>query len=324
MRDPLAVVVDGNNILIRAHGGMSYSNLTTSDGTPSGGLYGTIRVFHMYLAKLKPTHVLWCWDQGGSSFRTAINGEYKGNRPKKTVPGEDPSYDELVATFRNFQEYLGLLGVAQVRKHGVEADDWIAQFVVENSKEIPITILSADHDVRQLIRHPDGGYPVHVLKPSVSNSNSGRRALKEKLYTYDSIIEEYKVPPHRLPELWAIQGDSTDNIRGVPGLGPVRSLAALKEFGDLNGVISHHPKLAGYEKAVHNNYRMIKLPHEEMEPLPFPLLHCRWDDKYFDPEALKAFFEKWEMASFLLKMTTTSGLFGEESTAMKVGMGNIG
>jgi 5'-3' exonuclease len=318
-----AMVVDGNNILIRAHSGMSQSNLTTSDGRPSGGLYGTIRMFHMYLAKLKPTHVLWCWDQGKSTFRTSINSSYKGNRPTKSNPGEDENYDDLIATFKNFQDYLDLLHVAQIRRPGVEADDWIAQFVVEHRGRVPITILSADHDVRQLVTQPtEGEHPVEVLKPSVSNSNSVRRAFKEKLYTYEAVLEEYGLVPERLPELWAIQGDQSDNLPGARGMGPVRSLEALGKYGSLDAVIAHHPKLAGYEKIVSDNHRMIRLPYEGMESLPFPLSYCQWGE-YYDEASVKAFFEHWEMASFLFKMTTPNGLFGEETKGMKLGFENI-
>lgn len=314
-----AVLFDGNNVLIRAHSGMSYSGLSTSEGVPSGGLYGVIRVLHMYIQKMNPTHIVWTWDGGKSDFRTALRSEYKGNRPKKTEPGEDEKYDSLVSTFSAFGEYLSLLGVRQIRVKGTEADDLMAQFTKEHRDEIPITLVTADHDLRQLVRQPNP-YPVMVLKPSMSSR--GGHSVKEVYYTYDKVIEEYKLPPHRLPELWAIQGDSSDNIKGVPGMGPVKSLQALKEFGDLQSVIAKHPKLQGLERQIHDNYRMIVLPHEQQGPLPFTLEGCRWQPDNVDYDGVEKFFTKWEFSSFLLKLTTSAGLFGNEEDGMKVGLGN--
>ena len=196
----LCLVVDCNNMVIRAHAGMLKAGLATKAGIPTGGLFGSVRALNRYIQNLKPTHIACFWDFGRSSFRVGIAEDYKGDRPKSEYlkPGD------LQQTFKLFEEYLNLIGVFHYKELNVEADDLIANCVMDHRDTVPITILSADHDLRQLVRQPDP-YPVTVVKPSMSSTKPN-----EVTYTYQSVVDEYKLPPHRLAEIWAIEGDASD------------------------------------------------------------------------------------------------------------------
>lgn len=198
--EELLMVFDLNNLVLRCQAGMSKAGLTNKEGIPTGGLFGSIRVFNGYIQKLQPTHVACFWDFGRSVFRTQIQADYKGDRPKSAYlePGE------VQLTFHLFEQYLDLIRVFHYKEEGIEADDLIADCVYQNRDSLPITILSADHDLRQLVRQPDP-YPVTVIKPSMSSTKTN-----ESTYTYQSVIDEYKLPPHRLAELWSIEGDIGD------------------------------------------------------------------------------------------------------------------
>lgn len=307
-------IFDLNNMVIRAHSGMMKSGLSTADGTQTGGLFGAIRVFNGYIQKLQPTHVACFWDYGRSTFRTAIAQDYKGDRPTSSYlePGD------VQNTFRLFEEYLDLIRVFHHKEAGIEADDLIADCVIQHQNDVPITILSADHDLRQLVRQPDP-YPVTVIKPSMSSTKPN-----EYTYTYQSVIDEYKLPPHRLAEIWAIEGDSGDNIFGVPKYGPVKSLKVLQEFGSLSNAIANHPGFAGYEQKIHQNYRMIKLPSEVVpsyRPRLTELLVLEQWEKRLD--GLEAFFKKYEFQSLVLKLEAGTLFIPEDKTTMRTGFGAL-
>lgn len=302
------VVCDLNNLTLRAHAGMAKAGLKTKGGVATGGLFGCIRIFNGYIQKLQPTHVACFWDFGKSSFRTAIQSDYKGDRPKSSYlePGE------VQNTFHLFEEYLNLIQVFHYKEQNVEADDLIANCVTDHQHELPITILSADHDLLQLVRVPSP-FPVVVVKPSAS-SKSG-----ELVHTYQSVVDKYKLPPERLAELWAIEGDSSDAVRGVPKYGPVRALKVLQEFGTLSNAVANHRGFAGYERLIHNNYRIIKLP-SEVETVQHELEDYKFVNTC-ENEKLMSFFKRYELHSLVMKLD--SGTLFRQSTGMRQGFGEV-
>lgn len=309
--EDLLLIVDTNNVVVRAHAGMASAGLTASDGTPTGGIFGAIRTLNMYIQRLKPTHIVCFWDFGRSTFRTQIRADYKGDRPKPNYlePGE------LQKTFQLFEEYLRLANIQQYKEENVEADDLIASCVTDLRDQTPITILSADHDLRQLVRQPDP-YPVTVIKPSMSSTKP-----KESTYTYDSVVEEYKLPPHRLAELWAIEGDIGDNVRGVPGYGPVKALKALQAWGHLSNAIANEAKFAGFERQIEENYRLIRLPSEVIPQKSHSLRSLKFTDVYSYSPELRVFFERLELQTMLMKFDAGT-LFTQEE-GLRTGFSNL-
>lgn len=285
------LVFDGNNIIMRSLFGMATTGLTGPDGIPSGGLYGAIRAFQSFVAAVQPSHVLWTFDHGRSLFRTALSPEYKANRtsrPPSAGPGSLANFDEVMAaTFEAFARFLDLNGVQHYRERGVEADDHIAEAVHRWHGQLPITIISSDHDLRQLCTE-DG--KVVVVKP---RANARQDNI---VYDHQRVLDEYGLPPHRLAELWAIQGDVGDNVIGVHGIGPKKALQMITQHGSLDKAIAADPRLRGHERRVFDNYRLITLM-ESHSTLPFTLDACAFDPKGFDRAGLERYCTDWGLSS---------------------------
>ena len=294
---PLLMLVDGNNICIQAFSALSKAGLKrSSDGMASGGIFGAVRVLTSYVATLRPTHVLFTFDYGLSKFRSELLPEYKGNRKKHSDREVDEGYMALKENFKEFQRFLDLVGIKWYREYGVEADDHMAKAVKLFSRDVPITILSADHDLRQLVsRQPI----VTVMKPKMG----GQSFSKEKVFTYDRIIEEYEFPPEKLPEVWALQGDSSDNIPGIPGIGPKRATEMLKKHGELAKVLINDPRCEGHERRVQDNLKLIHLDGRH-SALDLTLEDVEFDKDKVDLLAVAEFYREWEFSSLLSKLAS--------------------
>lgn len=281
--DDLLLIFDGNNLCMRSFFAMDAAGrkggmLTTSDGRESGTLYGMVNTFFSFIRKYRPTHCLFIFDYGMSEFRHTMRSSYKGNRHVENKV-------DMTAYYSNFDKFLSLVGVRSYRQSAVEADDLIA-CAVRDFKDIPILILSADHDLQQLISRR-----VTVTAPSLK----GRSA--EKIFTVDWVRRTHGLPPHRLPELWAITGDASDNIKGLKGIGPVKG-AAMLAGTNLQSLIATHPAMEGNEKLIWENYQMICLP------CPDAILNVTLEECRFDPEAadtLEKFLTEWEFSSLLAR-----------------------
>jgi len=142
----------------------------------------------------------------------------------------------------------------------------------------------------------------------------------EKTWTYQSVIDEYKLPPHRLAEVWAVEGDIGDNIRGVDKYGPIKTLKVLQEYGSLNNAVANHPGFAGHEQKIHQNYRMIKLP-SEVVPENRQELHEYLFPKTSINKDLSDFFKRYEFHSLLLKLEF--GTLFDSEEGMKVGLEHL-
>lgn len=303
MNEPLLLILDGNNLLMRAAFGHrhldsngEWTTLKTSDGRETGGLYGTVKTFITLVRRFSPTHVLWTFDWGKSEYRTALQPEYKANRKK-----EGSEKVDLSAQYSAFDHFLSLVGVYGYRHLNVEADDIMALAVKEWEDRLPILLVSGDHDLRQLVAPRVG-----VLKPSMGTG----RNVKENLYTLDKVREEYGLDPERLPELWALTGDSGDNISGVTRVGEITAKKIIDKHGDLWTALENEPKLKGWEHKVNQNYSMIKLPAPGLN-LPMSLADLEFDRDGYNPKDLESFFVEYEFNSLLREMETEGGLWRE-------------
>lgn len=288
------ILIDGNNLVLRASGGYKSRNketgewepLMTSDGRVSSALYGSFSIFQQYVKLLQPSHVLWFFDHGKSKARLAIRDTYKANRDK--YKEKDKERIDLRPQYQSLKQLLGLIGVSYHSEEGVEADDLIANASYK-WPDIQKVIISADHDLLQLVNEK-----THVLKPQMTKSRD------HKLYTHEKIVEEFELTPRELPELWSLMGDSGDGIDGLPRVGPKTALKMMKEYGNLNNIIATHPKLEGWEKFVAENYDLINLTGE------YATLDMELGDTIFtrdlQVDSLRKFFYDWEFNSYLQKL----------------------
>lgn len=215
------LVVDGNSILNRAFYGIK--PLTTKDGMFTNAIYGFMTMFERMKADVQPDAVAIAFDLKTKTFRHKAYDQYKANR--KGMP------EELHMQMAPLKELLGCLGYRIVTCEGYEADDILGTL----SKKCADTgntcvIATGDRDSLQLV---NDSVSVRLAK----NLNG------TMMYTPETVKEEYGVEPKKLIEVKAIQGDSSDNIPGVAGIGPKGATELISKYGDIDYIYEHLDEL---------------------------------------------------------------------------------
>jgi len=266
MKKSTLLLIDGHNIFIRSFSGLMRHGLSAPNGEGTWGAYGAYNVLTSMIRKYEPSHVLIAFDKGRSTKRLAIDPEYKANRHKPSDKPRNPT-DEAFST--EFKPQLGTFmnlclksGVPFMSLDGVEADDIIATAALKHQTVFDkIVIVSADHDLHQLIR-PN----IIVVKPSISY-----RDIEAEIYDMESVKNEWGVEPSRLSEIWALMGDKGDNIKGIQGVGPKKATKLIADHGDLESVLNlDDEKIKNNIDVVRKAKSLIELGIDET--LPFPPL----------------------------------------------------
>ena len=210
------LVVDGNSIVNRAFYGIR--PLTTKDGQFTNAIYGFLTMLYKIKNEENPDSVAIAFDLKTPTFRHKAYSGYKANR--KGMP------EELASQMPLLKELLGLLGYKIVTCEGYEADDILGTLASACEKSgNECVIATGDRDSLQLVS--DKTY-VHLC----TNRD-------DILYTPDKIMEDYGVTPVEMIELKAIQGDSSDNIPGVAGIGPKGAGDLIKRFHNIDYIYEH-------------------------------------------------------------------------------------
>ncbi|ASV86329.1 DNA polymerase I [Ochrobactrum quorumnocens] len=214
-------LVDGSGYIFRAYHALPPLTRKT-DGLPVGAVSGFCNMLWKLLKDARstdvgvvPTHFAVIFDYSSQTFRKEIYPEYKANR---TAPPED-----LIPQFGLIRQATRAFNLPCIEKEGFEADDLIATYarLAENAGG-DVTIISSDKDLMQLVT------------PQVSMYDS----MKDKQISIPEVIEKWGVPPEKMIDLQSLTGDSTDNVPGIPGIGPKTAAQLLEEFGDLDTLLA--------------------------------------------------------------------------------------
>lgn len=222
------VLIDAYSIVFRAF--YSVPPLTRADGVPVGAVYGFMTILINVINRLVPDYLVVAFDAGGETFRHEEYREYKANRL------EAPA--ELKPQFSIVREAVTAMGLCQIEKRGYEADDIIATLVktYQQEPDLEIVIVSGDKDLMQLVTDTVRMYDAH----------------KEQLLGVNEVIQKFAVAqPSQILDVLALMGDSSDNVPGVPGIGPKSAAELVTKFGSVEGIYAHLaelPKNKRYEK----------------------------------------------------------------------------
>ncbi len=210
------LVIDGNSILNRAFYGVRL--LTTKDGKFTNGIFGFMNILLGMLDEYKPDSVAVAFDVKAPTFRHEMYDAYKGTRK--------PAPSELIEQFPTLKELLGYLGFTVVEKPGYEADDILGTLSAACGDDDFCYIATGDRDSLQLVRDN-----VNVLLATT-------RMGKSETVKYDraKIKEVYGVTPEQLIDIKAIQGDTSDNIPGVAGIGEKGAAELIQKFGCIENI----------------------------------------------------------------------------------------
>ncbi len=209
----MLTLIDGNSLLFRAYYGV-HSRLTRTDGTPTGAVYGFFNMILPILASAKPNDEFVCiFDASRITFRQDIYPQYKMNR------SETPA--DLITQGQMIQSGLMSMGMPVLCIPGVEADDVIATLAYQNCNRIDATrIITSDKDLMQLVSEC-----VYLYD-----------GMKQREIRENEVLEKFGVKPSQVIDVQSLMGDSSDNVPGVPGIGPKKAAELINKFKTLDAL----------------------------------------------------------------------------------------
>ena len=262
------LLLDGHSLAYRAFFALPVENFSTTTGQHTNAVFGFTSMLINVLRDEQPTHIGVAFDKSRQTFRLLEYAEYKAKRNK--TPDEFSSQLPLI------NEVLDALKIRHLNKDGYEADDIIATLVTQAlaDEDFEVLILSGDRDAFQLVTDRST-----VLYPMRGVSELARM-------TPEAVEARYGVPPARYPDLAAIVGETSDNLPGVPGVGPGFAARWLNEYDGLDNVITHADKITGKKGEalrehlgdVMRNRRLNELVRDlDLELAPHDLEAQSWD-----------------------------------------------
>lgn len=266
------VLVDGSSYLFRAYHGLP--QLTSPSGHPTGAIYGVLNMLRKLLKDEQPDRVAVVFDAKGKTFRNDIYPEYKANRP--------PMPDDLRVQIEPLHQIIEAQGLPLIVVPGVEADDVIGTMSQQASEQgYQVLISTGDKDMAQLVN------------ANVSLINTMNNHFMDEA----SVVEKFQVKADQIIDYLALMGDSSDNIPGVPKVGPKTAAKWIGEFGSLQGVMENAADFKGKT----GEYLRESL---EFLPMSYELATIKLDcdtgvsidqleQRQGDPAALAAFYREF-------------------------------
>jgi DNA polymerase-1 len=210
-------LVDLSGYVFRAY--HAIAPLSSSKGEPTHAVMGTVSMLQKVVADRKPHSLAVAMDSKGPTFRHELDARYKANRP--------PPPPDLSQQMMRCEQIVRAYNIPVFQKNGLEADDFIAAVTARALADgLSVVIVSADKDLMQLVH--DGDTRV-VLWDS----------MRDRVFGPDEVKEKFGVLPSKVRDFLALTGDTSDNVPGVPSVGPKTASDLLNQYGSLEGVYAH-------------------------------------------------------------------------------------
>ena len=223
---PTLLIIDGHSLAFRAFYALNPSNFRTPDGQHTNAVHGFISMLLNLLEGEKPTHLAVAFDISGPSFRAVEYPEYKGNR------GETP--EEFIGQTELLEEAMKAMNITTLTKKDYEADDILASMADQAAAAgFRVLVVSGDRDTFQLI-----GDNTTILYPVKGVMNLARM-------NDEAVVEKYGIHAKQYPDLAALVGETSDNLPGIPGVGPKTAAKWLQSYGDLETVLAKADEIPG-------------------------------------------------------------------------------
>jgi DNA polymerase-1 len=300
---PKIVLLDSHAILHRAYHAMP--DFSSSNGEPTGALYGIATMVFSIIKELKPDYVIAAFDLPKPTYRHEAYADYKAGR-KKTD-------DNLIKQIIRSRDLFAAFQIPIYEKEGYEADDILGTLAKSLKKDFDIIIASGDMDTLQLV--DDDKVKVYTLKKGIKDTI---------LYDEKAVIERFGFKPTQIPDYKGLRGDASDNIIGVAGIGEKTATDLIKNFDSIENIYKVLEKSsekflkAGIKDRIIN---LLKENQEEAEfskmlatiqcdvPIDFEIPEKSWFEN-INPEKIKDLFRELEFRSLLTRIDT---VFGEAS-----------
>ena len=279
---PTLILVDGSNYVFRAF--YAIRDLSNSRGFPTNAIYGFTTMLMKLRRDLNPCYLAIVFDLKGPTFRHEAFEDYKANR--KAVP------DALIPQISCIKDIVRGFSIPILEQQGIEADDIIGTLARRYAgKGVKMVIVSGDKDMMQL----------------VTDNIVMIDTMKDMTYNAAAVKERFGVGPEKVVEMLGLMGDASDNIPGVPGIGPKGALSLIEAYGTVEGAINNieQIKSAGMKKALKQFADQARLSRQLAEiktdvDINFDLEAARCGEP--DAAALKVLFKEFEFSSLLQEL----------------------
>ncbi len=270
------LLVDANSVIHRSFHALP--PFTAPDGSPTGAIYGVASILLKLWREDRPDYAAALFDRPEPTFRDKKYAAYKAQRP--------PAPDILIAQLIEMHNLFRAFGVATFEKAGFEADDLIATLATKfkDEKDLRVVILTGDRDTLQLVEGDK--VVVQTFNKGVSDTT---------IYDEKTVMEKYGLPPRAIIDYKALAGDASDNIKGVPGVGPKTATELLKKFGSIENIYKNlgsdpklEKKLGPFRKEADLSRELVVL--EKNVPMGDVALSTLAPD--YDESVITAYFEK--------------------------------
>ncbi|MFO1036952.1 MAG: DNA polymerase I [Geminicoccaceae bacterium] len=280
------VLVDGSGYIFRAF--FALPPMTRADGTPVNAVFGFSNMLFKLMQDRPNDDLVVVFDAGRTSFRNDLYDQYKANR--------DEAPNELIPQFALVREAARAFGLPAVELDGYEADDLIASYA-RSAREAgeEVLIVSSDKDLMQLVASG-----VEMWDP-----------MKQKPIGPAEVVEKFGVKPELVRDALALIGDTSDNVPGVPGIGPKNAAQLIEEFGSLEGILANLDKIKQPKRRetlqqnadiARLSYRLVCL--DDRAPQPVPLSEVARTAP--DPATLLAFLQANGFKSLAARIETVA------------------
>ena len=291
------VLIDGSSYLYRAFHALP--PLSNARGEPTGALHGVLTMILKLIRDEQPAHVAVVFDAPGKTFRDDLYAEYKANRP--------PMPDELRAQVQPILDAVEAMGLPLLRVEGVEADDVIGTLCAEAEKEgLQVLVSTGDKDLAQLVTD----------KVTLINTMNDTRMDR------DGVKKKFDVYPEQFIDYLALVGDSSDNIPGVPKVGPKTAAKWLNEYDTADGIVENGDAIKGkIGESLRDNIESLRLSKELAAIKRDVKLDVTIDDltaSEGDTDVLRSLYARYELRSLLRQLDEADGATPEPAAEGEV------
>lgn len=275
------ILIDGSSYLYRAFHALP--ELTNSQGEPTGALHGVLSMINKLVREQQATHIAVVFDAPGKTFRDELFADYKATRP--------PMPDELRSQVEPILTAVKAMGLPLLQITGVEADDVIGTLCKRAADAgLKVLVSTGDKDMTQLVNNQV------TLVNTMSDSVFDRVAVKEK----------FDVFPEQIIDYLALVGDTSDNIPGVPKVGPKTAAKWLNQYGTVEGIVEHADQIIGkVGESLRENIAQLRLSQQlatiklDVE-LPFTIDELR--PTAADTQCLHDLYSRFELRTLLRQL----------------------
>ncbi len=280
------VLVDGSSYLFRAYHALP--PLTTADGTPTGAVHGVLNMLNKLLREQDTEHFAVVFDAPGKTFRDDLYAEYKANRP--------PMPDDLREQIQPILDAVVGMGLPLLRVEGVEADDVIGTLCRRATDSgMQVVVSTSDKDIAQLV------------SADITLVNT----MSDTILDRDGVVAKFGVTPEQMIDYLALVGDSSDNIPGVPKVGPKTAAKWLGLYDSVDGIIEHAEEIKGkVGESLRENIDQLRLSQQlatihqdvELDRAPADLKRSP-----ADADALRILYTRLELRTLLRQLGEQGG-----------------